>query len=271
MANVQVEKGHLKIADGLVEQFAKNSFSSYQLRILLAIMNLTYRVGKTKAAMSLYDLQVLTGIKKYRVEQSFCGLVNSNVIFLQETTGGRFVVGLVKDFDQWNVANLTTHLTDTVPQMCRQEEHINIITYKHNKHVEHVKHVNTSSSLPQKGSTPVDQFLSYLSEVTGIGLAGKKLGLERAKAKQLYSIALKARRDQGDALGVMKDYLDSLNTPEFRSKVNYPVAYLLANFEKYAREIPQKPKMVQVEEKQIGRRSRWDFGLREWVTSRDKL
>jgi len=96
MANPQLENGYFRIANEIVEALIRTNLSSYQSRILWAILRKTYGYAKKEDRISLSQLAELTGLRKQHVWRSFRELRERNLV----TKRGYFIA-FNKDYQQW--------------------------------------------------------------------------------------------------------------------------------------------------------------------------
>jgi phage replication O-like protein O len=100
MANPQVENGHVKIANEIVEQLARINLSNYEWRILMVILRKTYGWNKKTDNISLSQFEDSTGIKSQHIAVALKRLVKSNVI--TKHNGSKVMeYGLQKDYSKW--------------------------------------------------------------------------------------------------------------------------------------------------------------------------
>lgn len=78
--NPQIENGHVKIANELFEQLIALRLPGQELRIVLAIMRMTYGWNKKEASISYGQLAKMTGIPRVKVIQHIKSLVPKRVL-----------------------------------------------------------------------------------------------------------------------------------------------------------------------------------------------
>lgn len=257
MASPQVENGHLTIATELLKELLNKPFTANQMRILFALMSLTYGIGQTKAQVSVYDIQVLTGLQKNRVEQALAGLLNSQVVFKQKLANGTSLMGIVKDYERWEI----THLGDKLLRELNDPFMPVDVSYTI---------TSNTTDINETFKTPVDYLLHQVQDKLKLKFSLQAYRIERSKAIKLYELALKATQSQTEALGRILDFLDECSTDAFMSKVRYPFSYMLTGFDQWQRAIPKKPKTVKTDERLTGLRYRYDFKARDWRIARAK-
>lgn len=236
MASPQTEDGHLKIADSLLRAIVQTKLSATEYKVLLAIMSMTYRVGKTKAQIGTDDLRYATLLVRSQVERAIERLIQKNVLFRQPTSNGDPVMGIQKDWETWVVSIAPIELPPRGRQMTKPE-----------------------------------RFLIFLQKelVFQYTLGGYKR--ELAAAIQLYKIALDKLHEPAEAEAVVYDYFEDQADVWFRAKVSMPVTILIKGFSRYLRYLPQKPNSIKRDETYEHRRYRWDSKLNSWEPTDRKL
>jgi phage replication O-like protein O len=96
MANPQLEDGHTRIANELLDNIARVHLSSYQWQVLIFIIRKTY--GYQKKLDHITNSQIVqgTGIYKTHVSRTISELVNRRIL---TKNGG--LIGLQKDYELW--------------------------------------------------------------------------------------------------------------------------------------------------------------------------
>jgi len=80
MANPQCEDGYVRIANEIIDALIKINLSSYEWRILLAIIRKTYGWNKKKDRISLSQFAKITGIRKSHISRTLSKLVEKNIV-----------------------------------------------------------------------------------------------------------------------------------------------------------------------------------------------
>lgn len=257
MANVQVEDGALAIADKLVVAMLREDFTAVQFRVIFAIMNMTFRVGKTKAIITNDDLRYATNSKAYKVQAAVGDLLDRKILFAQHLTNGQRLLGIQKDYDQW------------LPKMGTT---INSYLEVNNNNL-------ARSAVPKMGNkgqrgnslTPPGRILTWVLKELNIEL---KLGAwrkEYSKMVELYVTALDLAHEPYEAYRAIKDYFDFLDDPSFRSKVTRPASFMLTGFKNWYRQLPKKTKDIREQEEVTGYRFRYNIRYSRWEMSNEKL
>jgi hypothetical protein len=251
MANPQSENGHLRIADDLVVAICRESLSAAQYKILLSIMSMTYRVGKTKAAISQDDLRYATGEKRYTIQSEMGKLVDRRIVFVQHLPSGGRLVGIQKDYEQWlpKFGNAITSL---------------ITSNINNPPVRDLPKIGNKATPPGKILT---RLLAELNIELTIGAWRK----EYSKMIKLYVQALELAHEPKAAIQAIKDYFDDMDNPSFRARVTRPASYMLGGFRQWYTAIPKKPRGIRTQEEVTGYRFRYNTLKKDWIRTNEKL
>ena len=102
MAKPQLENGHTKIANELVEALARTYFTAYESRILWTIFRKTYGWNKKTDRISYVHFQDATGIDHRHVGRTLKALKNRNIITCFGS-GYQLEYGIQKDYDKWDL------------------------------------------------------------------------------------------------------------------------------------------------------------------------
>ena len=254
MASPQHENGHLKIADDLVVAICRERFSAAQLKILLAVMNMTYRVNKTKASISPDDLRYATGEKRYTIETELDKLIHRKVVYLQHLTNGIRVIGFQKDYDMWLPKNGNANTSN-----------LNVIN-----------NISTRRELPNFGNkgnhnTPPGRILTWMLKELNITLGTGAWRKEYSNMVKLYTTALDIAHEPKQAMQALRDYFDYLDNPSFRAKVTRPASYLNTGFHNWYKSLPPKTRDVAEQEEIMGYRYRYNLNNRRWEQTSGRI
>lgn len=105
MADVQIDDGYTKVANELLEAIMRINLSSYEFRVIMAIMRKTYGYCKKQDYISLSQLEEITGIKANNVCRTLKKLKAKNMIL-----SNGHLTGIQKDYDKWVIQTDTIHL-----------------------------------------------------------------------------------------------------------------------------------------------------------------
>lgn len=98
----QLEKGHTRIANELLEAIIIYPFNATELKVILTIIRKTYGWKQKTAYMSYGLIAKLTGIDKRYIIRVLNKLTQDKVI-LKEKTGASNILGLNKCYLQWKL------------------------------------------------------------------------------------------------------------------------------------------------------------------------
>lgn len=101
MANPQKENGHIDIANEISEAFMRFNLSSYQNRILWAILRKTYGWHKKEDRISLTQFEQMTGIGKRHIQRTLKELKEMNLIIINKQTPKKVFYGFQKNYEKW--------------------------------------------------------------------------------------------------------------------------------------------------------------------------
>lgn len=97
---VQIEDGHTKIANELLDAILRFPFSKRELKIVLAVIRKTYGWNKKMDDISLSQIESLTGIFRTHLSKSINDLVSMKVLLKQSGKYGQ-MLGINKNYSQW--------------------------------------------------------------------------------------------------------------------------------------------------------------------------
>jgi len=102
MANPQIEDGHTKIANEIMDALCKIRIPGEERQILDVILRKTYGWNKCEDAISLSQFVEMTGIIKTHVIRAINGLLSKKVIIVTEKGNAPAKVYKInKDYEQW--------------------------------------------------------------------------------------------------------------------------------------------------------------------------
>jgi phage replication O-like protein O len=99
-ASPQVEDGHVRIANELLDAFISFPFSARQQKIVMAVIRKTYGYNKTEDEIGLTQFVKLTGISMKHVSTVISELVEMKVLFVSQGVHARSIK-LNKDYTAW--------------------------------------------------------------------------------------------------------------------------------------------------------------------------
>lgn len=105
-ASPQVEEGHTRLANELLEAMCRAGFSARQWAVVMAVVRKTYGYGKKSDEIGLTQLEQMTGIAKTHVGKTVRELCAAGV--LRRDTGVHgYRLGINKRYGQWQLAALS--------------------------------------------------------------------------------------------------------------------------------------------------------------------
>jgi phage replication O-like protein O len=121
MPEPQLENGYLKIANELVEEFAKIQLSPNEWRVCWAFLRKTYGFNKKEDAISLTQFQQITKLSRPAIVKALKKLVAKQILVANKQLFTNHY-SLNKDYSQWvssyvdtssRLATITSSYTDT--------------------------------------------------------------------------------------------------------------------------------------------------------------
>ena len=112
MANPQLENGHLRLANEIIEALMRTNLSAYQMRILWAIWRKTYAWRKPEDWISNSQLISMTGLRKQHVSRAKKELFERQIV-----TKSGYKMGFNKDYTQWRELPKQVTTPKTYPKL----------------------------------------------------------------------------------------------------------------------------------------------------------
>lgn len=240
MANVQLENGAIQIAHDLHIALMRFDFTALELRVVMAVMQMTYGLGKTKAEITAEDVRyMLGGDRKLRTDRIAAVLVKLNeqkVLFSHELNGKQ-IVGIQKDYDLW---------CDKMSPLINK------------------LNTNTSNSYIYSAdkASPPERLLAYAQKRSKFRHSLGTYKSELKYAKQLYIEALGIAKSPLDALYLLRDFIDQDDW--MRDNVKMQMTYMASRFGAWATQIPRKTRAVLEDEEITGKRFRYNVKTKRW-------
>ena len=100
MANPQIEDGHVKLANEIVEHLSQINLSAYEWRVLWAIWRKTYGWHKKSDSISYTQFQQITGLKRWHIARAINRLKKRNIITVSGNKH-RLDYSFQKDYEVW--------------------------------------------------------------------------------------------------------------------------------------------------------------------------
>ena len=120
MASPQLERGHTRIADELLEAITRFDFSKRQYKILLAVIRKTYGYQKKADVISSGQLADMTGLHSPHCRAAVKELSELGVLSIKKI-GQYQSIELIKDYEKWGKKTVKTASSEPVPKQYRSE------------------------------------------------------------------------------------------------------------------------------------------------------
>lgn len=101
-ASPQLENGHTRIANELLEAIIRYPFNGGEFKIVFAIIRKTYGWSKKESAISYGLLTIFTELDKRYIKKVVKSLIQDNVL-LKENSKTKNTLGLNKNYRQWRL------------------------------------------------------------------------------------------------------------------------------------------------------------------------
>lgn len=121
IASPQVEDGHTRIANELLEAMCRAGFSARQWAVVMAVVRKTYGYGKKVDDISLGQLSSMTGIAKPHVSRAVNDLIAAGVVRRSAGTFGNSL-SINKRYKQWALGGAGHVVTESVTQGLPKEQ-----------------------------------------------------------------------------------------------------------------------------------------------------
>lgn len=112
MARPQIENGHTKIANELVEALARHNLSAYESRVLWCIFRKTYGWNKKTDRVSYTQFAAATGIDRRHISRAINSLKSRSIIICNGR-GYDLEYGIQKNYELWDLTPKEATVIDT--------------------------------------------------------------------------------------------------------------------------------------------------------------
>lgn len=138
MASPQLENGHTRIANELIEAFARLSLSSSETKCIWVIIRKTYGWNKKSDAISLSQFSLYTGIKKHNVCKVLAKLTNRKIIIKRDNS---YVTkySINKNFEQWEGLSKQIVVSKQITKVIQTDTESSIQTDNHKRKKETIQ------------------------------------------------------------------------------------------------------------------------------------
>ncbi len=148
MANPQLEEGHTRIANDILEAVSLLRMSGEESQVFWVVIRKTYGYQKTWDEISLSQFCLATGMNKQNVCRALSKLIKKNMI-IKIDKGRTSKYRIQKDYTTWLPLSKLITLSKLIKPVIKNDKEnvINIKTHKRNK-----KRKRTTSPSPTKRS-----------------------------------------------------------------------------------------------------------------------
>lgn len=115
MANPQLERGHTRIANEILEHTAKANLSGGELRIVMVVWRYTYGFGRKEHRLSLSFLEKATDLSRRAVQKYIDRLIARKVINGKQI-GSTRMLGFNKNYQEWELEEVKEEKETKVPE-----------------------------------------------------------------------------------------------------------------------------------------------------------
>lgn len=104
----QLEHGHTRVANAILEALMRAPVGGGELRALLAVVRLTYGWRRKAAPITARQVARTTGLSLRHAKRTLSALIDAGIL-LRERAGRRNVLGLNKRYWQWRISTTSPH------------------------------------------------------------------------------------------------------------------------------------------------------------------
>ncbi len=97
----QLEQGYTRIANTLLKGILQYPFRGGELRLVLAVIRLTYGWGRKEAVLKIRELAQVSGLSQRHAKRLIKNLARDQVLIRQPINRVKVVIGLNKEFSTW--------------------------------------------------------------------------------------------------------------------------------------------------------------------------
>lgn len=109
----QLERGYTRIANELLEAILRYPLTGGELRILLAVIRLTYGWGRREAVLKIREIAQVAGLSERHAKRVVKRLTQDGLVSRQPFSRVRVLVGLNKRFSTWRLRKIPKTLAVT--------------------------------------------------------------------------------------------------------------------------------------------------------------
>ncbi len=97
----QLESGYTRVANGLLQGILQYPFTCGELKLVFALIRLTYGWGRKEAVLKIRELALVGGLSRRHAKRIIKSLVRDRVLIRRPLSRVRVVIGLNKEFSTW--------------------------------------------------------------------------------------------------------------------------------------------------------------------------
>lgn len=215
MANVQLEKGFLRIATELMNEIIRRDFSKRQLAVLHFLIRLSYGCHRKDCFIERFNYFELAGINKVDIKKELKFLRECGVINWDETT---MLFSINKDYEKWQITPIKGFEKGKFDQIIHEN-----LKKKVSKTLIDLETL-VSKTLTETGEivskTLTNKLVKHLLEVFGNSWESKD---EEVLKDSIIDIYLKIKDKDDDKMP--RNYFT-----EYEKAFGYPPALLISDF-----------------------------------------
>lgn len=254
MANPQLEEGFVPIAYDLYLAIACISLPATEKDVLSIIIYLTYGMGRSKAAITAQDIQILLTadrrIRLERVEAAIKRLTVKRLLYTSGTNGS--LIGIQKDFEKWGSPPYDSESAGQTYRVLLRKKDSSNKTITSNRDI-------------------LSIVMAYTIKGSDFTYGPSSWGVERKFANLLYRDALLLTGDPREAQLALRDYIDELKAAEFFAKVKMRFRFMHSRFRQWYRSIPAKDRATRENEATTGYRYKYSNKSKQWEKTNERI
>jgi phage replication O-like protein O len=266
MANPQIEKGHTRIANEIIEQISKADLNGTQMRIVLVIWRYTYGFRRKKHEISLAFMAGAINSTKSHVDKELTTLIDRKIVSVVGIGPRRGrVLSFNKNYDEWQERptdvvhqSSSTNCSTTSSTSCSTISSTDCSTKK-----EKIKEKNKKNTRQQKTfdeeSTYFKMAVYFHEKVSAVAKdAGVEHLIKKANLQKYADDFRKLIEVDGVNKRLAKDVMDWLPTDDFWRTNILSAKKLREKFTELAIKMKaaQKPKQSNTKTKQVDPRDK---------------
>jgi len=103
VADVQIEKGYIKISTELFKQIYYKLINPTHLRIILFVIRFTYGYKRKEFTTNLNSIGTTLNLTPDYCKEMILELERRHILLLEWTTAHTLEIQLIKDYDKWKL------------------------------------------------------------------------------------------------------------------------------------------------------------------------